>query len=434
MVAQTRSQTAGNQQAAGNQQTRIKEPKTNQREKNGIPKRGDPGKASKALAKTLDAAVDAYEKADDGKKAEMQNQLNVRQPLDNPDAMDRDDNPAGGLDVKKEIEEGSMFVSPISRDPERSPEKSEGSPSDPTPSSDKGQDPKPLSGKEQDSTPPSGKEQDTKPPGDNSHEKLRPPNVEFENGLATPPTEDDDKLVLVRANPVRERFHGSSENVGWCRLAFGRAFDIEKQGPRNAPRFRFRRHTGELKAKSLDDLAYGIITQINGEKLYQCGDIAGIYGVVWQPLKGIDHYSSLAPRNWKRGNRTVRPPMRIMVKWMVDHEAGDEERKVLSWEKRDAVLRCFEDDRGNGGATVLCEEELRLGETVIVEKGESILLCDWAIVTAAHRGEKRFQEWESGQRPDRDRSPTPGLPLLGKAPMGIQTNQRLRVGQALPTS
>ncbi|KAK8148641.1 hypothetical protein G3M48_009561 [Beauveria asiatica] len=287
----------------------------------------------------------------------MQNQLNVRQPMDKPDAMDEDDEePAGGLDVKKESEEGSMFVSPISNDQDHPPEKSKGlgSPSDPKPSSDK--------------------EQDSKPPSDNSHEKPPPPKVDFQNGLATPSTEDE--LDLVRANPVRELFHdGASENVGWSRLAFGRAFNIERQGPPNAARFRFRRQNDELKTKSLDDIAYGIIPQINGAKLYQCGDIMSIRGVAWQPLKGIDHYSSLTPRNWKQGNRT-------------------------------------EDERGHGGATVQCEEDLRLGEAVILEKGETYSLCDFMIVTAAYRYEKRFQEWQSKQRPGRDRSPTPGLPLL----------------------
>ncbi|KAM3522956.1 hypothetical protein MY4038_008400 [Beauveria bassiana] len=187
MVAQTRSQTAGNQQ------TKTKEQKTKQRENNGIPKKEDSDKASKTLAKTLNAAVDAYEKADDDKKAEMQNQLNVRQPMDKPDAMDEDDEePAGGQDVKKESEEGSMFVPPISNDQDHSPEKSKGSPSGPKPSSDK--------------------EQDSKPPSDNSHGKPPPPKVDFQNGLATPSTEDE--LDLVRANPVRELFHdGASENI-----------------------------------------------------------------------------------------------------------------------------------------------------------------------------------------------------------------------------
>ncbi|KAM3553970.1 hypothetical protein ARSEF4850_006672 [Beauveria asiatica] len=405
MVAQTRSQTAGNQQ------TKTKEQKTKQRENNGIPKNEDSDKASKTLAKTLDAAVDAYEKADDGKKAELQNQLNVRQPMDKPDAMDEDDvEPAGGQDVKKESEEGSMFVLPISNDQDHSPEKSKGSPSDPKPSSDK--------------------EQDSKPPSDNSHEKPSPRKVDFQYGLATPSTEDE--LDLVRANPVRELFHdGASENVGWSRLAFGRAFNIERQGPTNAARFRFRRQNDELKTKSLDDIAYGIIPQINGAKLYQCGDIVSIRGVAWQPLKGIDHYSSLAPRNWKQGNRTVRPPMRIMVKWTGKDE--DKGREVLSWEKRDAVWRCWEDERGHGGATVQCEEDLRLGEAVILEKGETYSLCDFVIVTAAYRCEKRFQEWQSKQRPGRDRSPTPGLPLLNneneKQPGGGESSDQARSSQ-----
>ncbi|KAJ2980234.1 hypothetical protein NQ176_g2760 [Zarea fungicola] len=163
---------------------------------------------------------------------------------------------------------------------------------------------------------------------------------------------------------------------------------------------------------SLDDISYGVKTQLDGKKLYQCGDILAIQGVAWESLKGLDHYSSLAPRNWNGKSRKVRPPMRIMVKWVDKSKEGKGQEVVKRWEKRDAIQRCWQDERGNGNATVLCEEELKLGEVVILEKGESLSLCDFVIVTAAYQCEKRFKEWESEQRPGRDRSPTPGLPLM----------------------
>ncbi|KAM3551524.1 hypothetical protein ARSEF4850_007822 [Beauveria asiatica] len=332
-----------------------------------------------------------------------------------PDAMDEDDSePLGEQNVKKESEEGSMFVSPINNNQDNSPEKGKGSPSDPKPSSDKEQDPTPSS--------------------NNDHEKPPPPKVGFENDLATPSTEAEDELDLVRANPIREIFHdGASENVGWIRLAYGRPFDIERQGPPNAARFRFKRHNDVLETTSLDDLSYGSEKQLNGGKLYQCGDILSIQGVAWQPVKGIDHYSSLAPRNWKQGNRTVRPPMRIMVKWEGKAKQGEEGQGVTRWEKRDAVWRCWEDERGHGGATVQCEEDLRLGEAVILEKGETVSLCDFVIVTAAYRCEKRFKEWQSQQRPGRNRSPTPGLPLMNnkneKQPGSGESSDKARSSQ-----
>ncbi|EJP62000.1 uncharacterized protein BBA_09048 [Beauveria bassiana ARSEF 2860] len=257
-----------------------------------------------------------------------------------PEAMDEDDEePAGEQNVKKESEEGSMFVSPINNDQDNSPEKGKGSPSDPKPSSDKEQYPKPSSDKEQDPKPSSDKEQDPTPSSNNDHDKPPPPRVGFQNGLAKPSTEAEDELDLVRANPVRSLFHGgASENVGWSRLAL-------------------KRHNDVIETESLEDLSYGIKKQRNGGKLYQCGDIVSVRGFAWQPLKNIDHYSSLAPRNWKQGNRTVRPPMRIMVKWTGKAETEDEGREVTRWEKRDAVWRCWEDERGHGGATVQCEED-----------------------------------------------------------------------------
>ncbi|KAM3519855.1 hypothetical protein MY4038_009644 [Beauveria bassiana] len=395
MAPQKRNQTADKPQ------TKPKEQKTKQRENNGIPKKGDSDKTSETLAKNLEAAVNAYEKGDDGRKAEMQNQVNVRQPLDQPDAMTVDDEkPPVEQNVKKEPGEGSMFVSKTTGDLNHPSENGESLPSDQKPSSDT--------------------EQDLKPASDNNQEKRPPPKVGFQYGLATPSIEAEDELDLVLANPVREIFYdGASENVGFARLAFGRPFDIERQGPSNAARFRFKRHIDGYLGKCLDDVSYGTERQLNGGKLYLCGDMLSIQGVAWQPLKGIDHYSSLAPRNWKQGSRTVRPPMRIMVKWLVKGEDGKavedkNGRRVTAtrWEKRDAVWRCWEDERGHGGAIVLCEEELRLGDAVILEKGDTVSLCDFVILTAAYRCEERFKEWQSKQRPGRDRSPTPGLPLL----------------------
>ncbi|KAM0742739.1 hypothetical protein ACQRIT_002916 [Beauveria bassiana] len=90
----------------------IKEQKTKKQENNGIPKKNDTSKTSKNLEKNLTAAADAYEKADAGKKAEMQNQLNVHQPAEKPEAMDEDDKESEGEQpVKKEPEESDMFVS-----------------------------------------------------------------------------------------------------------------------------------------------------------------------------------------------------------------------------------------------------------------------------------------------------------------------------------
>ncbi|KAM3526951.1 hypothetical protein MY4038_006567 [Beauveria bassiana] len=130
-----------------------------------------------------------------------------------PDVMDEDDSePLREQNVKKESEEGSMFVLPINNGQDHSSGNGEGSPSDQKPSSDKEQDPNPPA-----------------------------PKVGFQNGLATPLTVAEDELDLVRANPVREIFHdGASENVDWIRLAYGRAFHIERQGPPNAARFRFK--------------------------------------------------------------------------------------------------------------------------------------------------------------------------------------------------
>lgn len=407
MAPQTRNQ------AAGKQQTNIKEEKTKKQENDGISKKKDSGKTSKDLEEKLTAAADAYEKADDGKKAEMQNQLNVHRPLEKPEAMDEDDEePEGERPVKKEPEESGMFVSTIDQGQDHSSKNDGSSPSDQKPSSNK--------------------DKDSKPPSDNNHGKPSPPKVGFQNGLATPSTDVEDELDLVRANPVRESFHaGASENVGWIRLAFGRAFDVERHGPPNAARFRFKRHNDEVETDSLDDTSLGDKKRRNGKKIYQCGDMLAIQGVAWQSLQGVDHYSSLAPRNWKQGNKTARPPIRIMVKWEgKDENAGKE---VTKWEKRDAVWRCWEDERGNGGATVLCEEELKLGEVVILEKGETVSLCDFVIVTAAYRCEKRFKEWESHQRPGRDRSPTPGLPLLSskndKQPAGEEGSDKAQSSQ-----
>ena len=394
-------------------QTNVKEQKTKKQENDGILKKKDSGKTSKNLEEKLTAAVNAYEKADDDKKAVMQNQLNVHRPLEKPETMDEDDEgPEGERLVKKEPEESGMFVSTTDQGQDHSSKNDGGSPSDQKPSSDL--------------------EKDSKAPSDNKHEKLPPPKVGFQNGLATPSTDNEDELDLVRANPVRELFHGgASENVGWIRLAYGRAFDVERQGPPNAARFRFKRHNDEVETDSLDDTSFGDKKRRNGRKAYQCGDIISIQGVVWQSLKGVDHYSSLAPRNWKQGNKTARPSMRIMVKWEGKDE--NEGKEVTKWEKRDAVWRCWEDERGNGGATVLCEEELKLGEAVILEKGETVSLCDFVIVTAAYRGEKRFKEWESQQRPGRDRSPTPGLPLLNskndKQPAGEEGSDNVQSSQ-----
>ena len=406
MAPQTRSQTAGNQP------TYIKEQKTKKQENNGVPKKSDSSKTSKTLEKNLTAAADAYEKADADKKAEMQNQLNVRQPAEKLEAMDEDDEePAEEQPVKKESEESGMFVSTTDEAQNHSSKNDGSSPSDQTPSLNK--------------------EKDSKPSGNNDG-KPTPPTVGFQHGLATPSTDVEDELDLVRANPMREIFHdGASENVGWVRLSYGRAFDVERHGPPNAARFRFKRHNDEINTDSLDDTSVGDKKRRNGRKAYQCGDIISIQGVVWQSLKGVDHYSSLAPRNWKQGNKTARPSMRIMVKWEGKDE--NEGKEVTKWEKRDAVWRCWEDERGNGGATVLCEEELKLGEAVILEKGEAVSLCDFVIVTAAYRGEKRFKEWESQQRPGRDRSPTPGLPLLNskndKQPAGEEGSDNVQSSQ-----
>ncbi|OAA59236.1 hypothetical protein LEL_10844 [Akanthomyces lecanii RCEF 1005] len=406
MAPQTRSQTAGNQP------TKIRDQKTKQQENNSISKKKDSSKTSKNLEKTLTAAADAYDKADAGKKAEMQNQLNVHQPVEKPEAMEEDEEESEGEQpVKKEPEESGMFVSTTGEAQNHSPKNDRGSPSDQKPSS--------------------SKEKDSKPPSDN-HEKSPPPKVGFQHGLATPSTDVEDELDLVRANPMREIFHdGASENVGWARLSYGRAFDVERHGPPNAARFRFKRRNDEINTDSLDDTSFGDKKRRNGRKVYQCGDIVSIQGVVWQSLKGVDHYSSLAPRNWKQGNKTARPSMRIMVKWEgKDENAGKE---VTKWEKRDAVWRCWEDERGNGAATVLCEEELKLGGSVILEKGENVSLCDFVIVTAACRAEERFKEWESKQRPGRDRSPTPGLPLLNskndKQPAGEEGSDNAQSSQ-----
>ncbi|KAJ2971028.1 hypothetical protein NQ176_g7894 [Zarea fungicola] len=396
MAPSTRNQTAGNQQ------TKPKEQTTKQQDSNGIPKKGNAAKASKTAERTLNAAVDAYEKADDGQKAAMQDQLNVHQPMEKPVAMDvAEDNvePPGEQQVKKESDEGSMYVLPIDAGQNQSSQKADGSTSD----------------QEQSSR----EEKDPEPSGDNNQGKLPQPKVAFRNDLPTPPADSEDELDLVRANPLREILHdGAYQDEGWVRLAYGSAFDVERQGPPNAARFRFKQHNGEIQMKSLDDVSYGIQKQLNGKKLYNRGEIIAIQGVVWQSLKGLDHYSSLAPRNWKGETRAARPPMRILVKWAGKDAEGERWPVAVKWEKRDAVLRCWQDERGHGDATVLCEEELRLGEVVLVKKGESLSLCDFVIVTAAYRCEKRFREWESKQRPGLARSPTPGLPLKDEKQAG----------------
>lgn len=47
--------------------------------------------------------------------------------------------------------------------------------------------------------------------------------------------------------------------------------------------------------KSLYNVLYRIEKQLHCKKHYKRGDIIAIQGVMWQLLKGLDHYSSLAP-------------------------------------------------------------------------------------------------------------------------------------------
>ncbi|KAJ3482683.1 hypothetical protein NLG97_g7506 [Lecanicillium saksenae] len=382
MAPQTRNQKQNDQQTS-----------KNQKEKSGVSKNGDSSK-TKSLEKNLNAAADAYDKASDSKKEEMQNQLHVHEPKEKPAAMDEDtEKPADTRNVKEEPSEGDMFVSQPKEEQNHVPKTSGNGDAD--------------------------QESDSRPSDEDNHGKIVPRKVGFENGLPSPPRDYDDPLDLVRANPLRELFHGGgSENLGWVSLAFGRAFDVERQGPPNAARFRFKQHGDVSEGEedgNLDEKSCGSKKRL-GRKIYQCGDIVAIQGVVWDSLKGFDHYSSLAPRNWKVGERLARPPMRILVKWNEKVRKGEKPQQITRWEKREAVLKCWQSDEGRGNCTVKCEDELKLGQAVICEKGESMLLCDFKIVEAACRGEKRFEEWEKQQRPGRDRSPTPGLPLRGETP------------------
>lgn len=357
----------------------------------GVPRTSDAKKQQAATAKALETANEAHARADEEGKKQIESQVSWVQPAQQPEQMQVDEQ--GEKGVKLEAETSTM------RAPDRRGSQSAATETAATPSEQRQQ-----SAEEETS---SASEQQR------SQAEAEAPAKPFEQRSQSAGAEaslfvENDPEDVIRASPPRQDTDGEVNHEGFMRGCFGRKHDINRIGPRNVAKFRLRRRVSEQDDEEcLDDMSHGAKTH-KGNKVAICGDIVALQGVAWSPFKGCDLYASLNPEEWK-ARKGRRPEMRIKVKWSPLVEGGE---TFVTWEKRDAIVRCWEEEDGNGRTIVKVDEECKIGNIVILTEGMSITRAAYAIINTAIRCEKRYKEWQAKERQGTERSPTPGLPLL----------------------
>jgi hypothetical protein len=224
--------------------------------------------------------------------------------------------------------------------------------------------------------------------------------------------EDNDERDPVTFESSNDVITSAAVQEGKIIHSWGQVLNVFKEGPRNAARYFIvkagRRHT---KKNPLTDITLDQESAAKKSEKEFCptkGSIKGIKAVAWQNHKGHDRIQSLVYKNWllPNGNKQ-RPAMRIEIRWNVGNNA-----ELLCWEKRAEVERSWQQPASPAnisGNRMTIDKALELrwdDDTILVEIGEVLDSLDYYFIKAASITERRYIQWQLGQREGRDKSPS----------------------------
>ncbi|KAI1382589.1 uncharacterized protein F4822DRAFT_441025 [Hypoxylon trugodes] len=184
--------------------------------------------------------------------------------------------------------------------------------------------------------------------------------------------------------------------IGWAKGSFGRPYIVCQLGPSSLGNFRIRKanevitsitgdSTKNLRASKMDELK-----KEDGDWVLGQGGLVGIQGVAW-------HYSD----EENKFELLQKPRGITLIKVKVCIEEDGVTKNTNCWVTKTAMRRFRK-------GSLKLQEDIMVGDKVIISKDKKIMQADLIIIRAAIRFDKKYQEYiRAGRTGGYDRSPSP---------------------------
>ncbi|WQF76880.1 hypothetical protein CDEST_01894 [Colletotrichum destructivum] len=232
--------------------------------------------------------------------------------------------------------------------------------------------------------------------------------------------ENDDEASLIRWKDMFGHLgeHDAEENTkdyGFLCAGFNRFYDVIGRGPANAEKLELvpSHRAGEKASPRNLTRNRKILQDDKGDKIRVDGVKmqVDIQGVAWVTSEAPeDPIVLMDPRYWekrksesnsesKKRPKTF-PFTSIKLKWVTIHDNG-ETTVEKTFETRSTVRSIY------GTQPKAAQQDYKIGDRVVLEKGTWMPAADLAIFAAAIISWDRHKKWKNDPSMGRDRSPTP---------------------------